>query len=209
MAILSLPASPRFKAGDFRLLTNVFQHRSAADGSTQTVEKAGAHWALEAVLPPMTRAVAAPWLAFLASLDGPAGRFYAGDPFVTTPLGSVPGTPLINGASQTGNSVITDGWTATQSNILKEGDLVAWDLPSGGRSLHMITADVNSDGGGNATLTIHPPLRESPATNATVITASPTCVMRLTDNDATHWEIDAAGIFRASFSAIESFNTGS
>ena len=73
---------------------------SAEDGSVQTKIKPGAQWLLEAVLPPMVQATAQPWTAFLSELDGPAGRFFAGDPFKLAPLGVGTGTPLVAGAGR-------------------------------------------------------------------------------------------------------------
>lgn len=210
MAILAMPASPRFQTGRFSLVTKTRSFMSAEDGSVQTRIKPGAQWLLEAVLPPLLQATAQPWTAFLTELDGPAGRFFAGDPFKTAPLGVATGTPLVDGAAQTGTALITDGWTASTTGILLKGDMFAVDLPGGGRSLHQVTADANSGAGaGAATLSIHPAIRESPANNATIITASPTCVMRLLDDQQAGWEIDSAGFFTIAFTAIESFNLGS
>lgn len=210
MPILSMPATPRFQTGIFSLVTKTRSFTSAEDGSVQTKIKPGAQWLLEAVLPLMVQAAAQPWTAFLSELDGPAGRFFAGDPFKLAPLGVGTGTPLVDGASQIGTSLITDGWTPSQTGIMLKGDMFAMDLPGGGRSLHQITADADSGAGaGAATLAIHPAIRESPANNATIITASPTCVMRLLDDDQAVWSIDSAGFFTIAFTAIESFNLGS
>lgn len=208
MPILSMPGTPRFQSGLFRVVTKTRTFMSSEDGSSQTKIKPGAQWLLEAALPPMTRAEAAPWTAFLAELDGPAGRFYAGDPFALAPLGGATGTPLVNGASQTGTSLITDGWTVSTTGILLKGDYLAMDLPLGGRSLHQLTANADSDGAGAATLPIRPAVRESPADNAAVIVSSPTCVMRLLDDEQAGWSIDAGGFYTIAFAAIESFNQG-
>ena len=208
MAILSLPGTPRFQSASFQSRVNVRQFQSSEDGSVQTGQKPGSVWILEAALPPMSRAVAQPWLAILMQLKGGAGRIYAGEPFMTAPLGSIPGTPLVKGASQTGNSLITDGWTINQSDILLAGDMIAFELPSGGRQLTMITSDASSDGSGDSTLAIEPALRESPADDQAIITASPTCVMRLMDVDGATWEPDTSGLYNIAFTLIESFNTG-
>jgi hypothetical protein len=41
----------------------------------------------------------------------------------THTVGPLGGTPLVNGASQTGASLVTDGWTASAANRLKKGDI--------------------------------------------------------------------------------------
>ena len=48
---------------------------------------------------------------------------------------------------------------------------------------HQLTADANTNGSGEATLAITPPIRTSPADNAAITVASPTCIMKLV-NDA-------------------------
>ena len=87
-------------------------------------------------------------------------------------------TPLVNGASQSGESLITDGWQASTA-ILKAGDIVTIanvnavnpqnrDLTGSGVRQFTVTADVSSDGAGNATLPIFPPLYDSDHQFATV-----------------------------------------
>jgi len=91
--------------------------------------------------------------------------------YYLTTLGAGGGTPLVNGASQTGTSLITDGWPNSTA-ILKAGDLITCANIT---TVYEITADVSSDGSGNATLTINPPIFSggSPANNAAItVTAS-------------------------------------
>lgn len=78
-------------------------------------------------------------------------------------LGAGGGTPLVNGASQTGSSIITDGWPASTA-ILKAGDFIRFDSLS--RAFE-VTADVSSDGSGNATISINPTIfaGDSPVNN--------------------------------------------
>ena len=86
-------------------------------------------------------------------------------PHVVGPLG---GTPLVNGASQTGSSLVTDGWTAAAASRLKKGDVftiasVYAVNPQNYRSTtqlqqFVVTADVSSDGAGAATIPIYPPI---------------------------------------------------
>jgi hypothetical protein len=85
-----------------------------------------------------------------------------------TLLGIGTGTPKVKGANQTGRSLVTDGWTATQTGILKAGDLITlaswpWVLE--------VPADCNSDGSGNATIPINPGILAgwSPADNADLV----------------------------------------
>lgn len=205
MSILSMPTSPGFKAARFLLRGNTQEFRSPLSQSVQTLELTGSRWEGTFELPPMERAKAADWVAFLASLNGRAGRFYAGDPAGKTARGVATGTPLVNGASQTGTTLNTDGWTPSVTGILLAGDYVAFDTPSGWRELHMIAADADSDATGAAALTVAPPLRESPADDEPLILSSPTCVMMLASDEGAAWDLNVVKIFGLRFSAIEAF----
>jgi hypothetical protein len=88
--------------------------------------------------------------------------------------GSGAGTPLINGAGQTGTSIVTDGWTASASGVLLEGDLIQIR-----NQLVMVLADVNANGSGQATISVRPAVRIAPADNASIVTAQPTGTFKL------------------------------
>lgn len=92
----------------------------------------------------------------------------------THTVGPLGGTPLVNGASQTGASLVTDGWTAAAASRLKQGDVftiagVYSVNPQNRNSTgvlqqFVVTADVSSDATGNATLAISPSIITSGAT---------------------------------------------
>ncbi len=68
-----------------------------------------------------------------------------GDPVNTSPRGAATGTPLVKGASQTGNTLTTDGWTTGVTGILKAGDWI--QLGTGSTStLHKLQQAADSDG---------------------------------------------------------------
>tara|TARA_R110000868_G_scaffold191587_2_gene435782 strand:- start:907 stop:1677 length:771 start_codon:yes stop_codon:yes gene_type:complete len=94
-------------------------------------------------------------------------------------VGALGGTPLVNGANQgtinsgaTDNpradttSLVTDGWTAAAANRLKKGDVITLagvnavnpetKADTGALRNFVVTADVSSDGAGNATVIISP-----------------------------------------------------
>lgn len=75
-----------------------------------------------------------------------------------------PGAPLVNGANQTGSSLVTDGWTPNLVGVLKAGDIIRL---TGVPFVRDVLADVNTNGTGQATLTLNPPLFPggSPADN--------------------------------------------
>ncbi len=200
MTILALPAVPKFRQARFSLSSNGLNFPSPLNGSVQTVEFPGARWVLTASLPPMKRDTASAWQSFLVQLRGVSGRFYAGDPKGGVPRGTALGTPLVNGASQAGTSLITDGWSINQPAALQVGDYFQI-----GTELKFVTATVASNGTGQATINFEPPLRASPADNAPIITNNPVCIMRLNDNSQAGWDIEEAGLYGIPFSAIEAF----
>lgn len=201
MTILSMPTTPGFSTASFGLKSNTQTFTSPLSGAQQVVELTGARWYATYNVPPLSAAQAGDWLAFLTKLRGQANTFYGFDPARTTAQGALGGTPLVNGASQTGNSLVTDGWSASVTGVMKAGDYLAYDTSSS-RSLHMVVADANSNAGGNATFSIEPSIRVSPADDAAIITASPSCVMRLTA-DAVTWNETTAKTFGITFSAEE------
>ena len=90
------------------------------------------------------------------------------------------GTPLVNGADQSGTSLVTDGWTASAAVRMKAGDCFT---VAGLDVLFRATADISSDGSGNATITIEPPIvaGSSPANNAALTIASATLTAVILD----------------------------
>ncbi len=162
----------------------------------------GQVWEAEIALAPMERADAEAWIAKLVSLNGREGNFLIGPDYANlTPRGIGTGTPLVNGASQTGYDLITDGWTAGQTGIMKAGDWFQLGSGSSAR-LYKVVVDANSSGGGAATLTIWPKLRSSPADNAALTVSSPVGRFMLAGNE-TEWSIDVASFYGLSFRAVE------
>lgn len=96
----------------------------------------------------------------------------------THTVGPLGGTPLVNGANQNvtydtakntwTQSLITDGWTASAANRLKAGDVFTianvfmvnpkTKASTGILQQFVVTADVSSDGSGNLTASISPPI---------------------------------------------------
>ena len=86
----------------------------------------------------------------------------------THTVGALGGTPLVNGANQTGSSIITNGWTSAAATRLKRGDIIQFASvyavnPKSRQSTgqlrnFVVTADTASDASGNMTIPISPPL---------------------------------------------------
>lgn len=132
--------------------------------------------------------------AFLAQMRGPTTRFLFDEPSIRQ-NGSY-GTPLVNGGSQTGNTLVTDGWS---SEGLLAGDFFSLGSDTGTR-LYQLTADV-TPAAGAATLQFVPALRSSPADNDPLEVVSPRVLLRLTSPIPTR--VDPGDLYRFSFSARE------
>jgi hypothetical protein len=203
MTTISMPTSPGFISSRFGLRANTQSFESPLTRSVQTVEMTGARWMASYTLPPMLPNTenADKWQAFLLQCAGMAGRLYFFDPDKRTPRGIATGVPLVMGGSQTGRSLITDGWTAGQTGIMKAGDYFQV-----GTELHRVVADCNSNGSGQATLTFEPPLRDSPSDNAPLTVTNPLAIGRLVGDEEAQWDAGVKRYEPMTFSVIESFS---
>lgn len=172
--------------------------RSPFSYKTQTQAFSGQMWFSEVTLPPMVRADADLWIAFLLKLNGVQGTMLLGDRSKASPKGTPLGTPVVSGSGQSGQSLVTTGWTPSATNVLKAGDYFQI-----GSRLYMNLNDASANGSGNATLDIFPRLRESPSSGATIITSNCVGLFRLASSSAQMYSVDAASIHGMSFSAEE------
>jgi hypothetical protein len=172
-------------------------------GSRQVFANPRQMWQITVEVAALSRANAEAWLGYLLSLNGPQGTFYMGDPVNTSPRGVGTGTPRVNGAGQSINTLVTDGWTTSQSGIMKAGDWLQVGAGST-QQLVKVTADANSDGFGNATLEIWPRIRTAFADNTSLYVTSPKGVFYLAQPIS--WDVDTDRITKGlSFTAVEAF----
>lgn len=77
------------------------------------------------------------------------------------------GTPLVSGAGQTGSNLVVDAGPNSVTGWLKAGDMIQ---VAGAAVVFDVTASVDTNGSGVATIPIHPPIfvGQSPADNAAV-----------------------------------------
>jgi len=195
---LALPTTPVAKRVRFGLMSNTTVFSSPLTKTEQVLERPGRLWMGQFDLPPMAEAEASAWQAFFLSLRGRRGTFNGYDMAKTAPRGTAPGTPLVNGASQTGYALLTKGWTINQTGILLAGDYFGVNS-----RFHMVVEDANSDGAGLSTLAIEPPLRESPSDSAAITTTAPKVIMRLASDDV-GWDVSEGKIYGFNFQAVES-----
>ncbi len=165
---------------------------SPLNGTVQTLELPGARWTVQMAFPPMAEADAGPFQAWIMQLRGQANRAALFNHARPIPRGTAGGTPLVNGGSQTGATLVTDGWSPGAT-------LLAGDFLGCNGQLHMSVVDAAADGSGNMTITLEPPMRNSPADNAPITINKPTALFilqepetRWTTRPGKHTDIDLA-----------------
>lgn len=144
---------------------------STAHSLQRQVRSRGGHrWLISSAWAVLRRSE---WAAFFGFAQGQRGQYgtftYVLPGNLSNAQGVATGTSLVNGGSQTGRSVITDGWSANITGILKAGDFIKF---TGHNKVYVLTADVNSNGSGQATLAIEPALFVSPSDNELIIVSN-------------------------------------
>lgn len=158
--------------------------RSPFSYVTQAQEHSGKAWSGTVSWPTLLRAEKAEVVTFMRKLHGSFGTFLMGVPGEETPRGSAstdPGTPVVDGAGQTGETLNIRGAPASVNGYLLEDDLI--QLGTGANSrLYSVIADVNTDSIGDATISVWPDLRSSPVDGATVVVSNAKGAFRMVDN---------------------------
>ncbi len=198
---LTLPSHTGIQNITLRAVNTVGMSMSPFTYQQQAVAHAGQRWEVDVTLPSMARADAEQWVAFLVSLRGRLGTFTLGDPVSATPRGSAGGTPLVNGASQTGGVLNIDGCTASQTGWLKAGDYIQLGT-AGSATLHKVLKDADSNGSGQVSLDLWPYIRTAPANDATVVVTNTVGRFRLASNEQ-NWNINEASIYGLTFGGVE------
>jgi len=132
----------------------------------QVRSRGGQRWGFSVRFAPMTRANFDPIFAFSVKQRGQYETFT----WVPTTIGTTSGvtteSPVVDGAASVGaSSCSVDGLTVSTSSILKTGDFFKF---SGQNKIYMCTADMGSDGSGDATLNFAPKLATAVADNETI-----------------------------------------
>ena len=172
---LALPTATGISEITWRFSESVAATESIFSEKVQVSDWLGKRLEANVKLPSMTEAQVREWQGFFLALNGLLGTFRIGPTLDKAQKGVATGTPLINGASQSGTTINTDGWTPDTTGILKAGDWIQI-----GDWLHMVTKDADSGATtGPATLEIWPQLRATPADNDPITLSNPKGLFRL------------------------------
>jgi hypothetical protein len=164
------PGSPPAAFSSIAAVGQRMDENSAPQDGRVLILNAAAYWSLaNGVSNLFTRSVAEPalkgFLAVIANFE-----IYLDQNVQAQTVGAYAGTPIVNGAGQTGSQIVTNGWTASITGLLTVGDVITFSgvhnvnaqpgpngfISTGTLQNFVITAVTNSDSSGNATLNISP-----------------------------------------------------
>ncbi|MDQ2324992.1 hypothetical protein RBI98_09365 [Citrobacter koseri] len=174
MAALEWPEDVCPASLTWRSESNTKTFRSPFNGASQTVRFPGTRWMCSLTFNNLSDEKSRRIDSLVAELDGEYGRVKIRDwgRSGRTPTGS----PLVDGANQTGTELHSKGWTAGMV-VLRQGDYITVN-----NELKIVTADVSSASNGTALIPFAPMLRSSPPANAVIEVANPYGIFKLKDN---------------------------
>jgi hypothetical protein len=191
----NLVGTPGFVPANFQALANVGQRMDEGavpqDGRVLILNPA-AYWSLaNGFVGLYVKSVAEPalkgFLAMIANFE-----IYQDQNAQSFTNGAYGGTPLVNGAAQTGSSLVTNGWTASTA-IFNGGEVITITgvyavnpqshKSTGTLANFLITGPVTSDASGNAVLPVYPaitPAGPPPGNPYQTVSASPANLAAIT-----------------------------
>jgi len=166
----------------------------------QVRSRGGQRWLFTVTFPPLTRADMASIYAFSVKQKGQYETFNWVPTTIGTTRGITSESPVVDGALAVGVAQASvDGLTASTANILRSGDFFKF---SGHSKVYMVTADMSSDGSGDATLSFSPNLESAVANNETITTNSVPFQVAFA-NDTREYNTDASGYYSYDIALIE------
>jgi hypothetical protein len=161
-------------------------------------EFAGQNWIFDVRFSTLTQANGRQIDAFLSKMKGPFTPFDIVMPVISTPQGDMAGTVLVDGASQVGSTINLKGITTGTGLIA--GDYIKF---AGHNKAYKVVTDFVGDGGGLASVEIHPALVTSPPDAALVTFSSVPFTVRATSS--TKYDIRPPDLYGMAITMEESF----
>lgn len=201
MADIILPATLKAAARvEWGYDPNSWALRSPTTRQMQTVGYPGSAWSMRAVFPVRVGMQARLLEVLRVQLRGSQNRLVCHRLDRPALLGLGGGTPVVNGSGQTGASISISGLVANRQGVYQPGDMIGI-----GGELKMVTAVVNANASGVATVTFEPPLRASPAAASAIVTDKPTTRWVLV-SERQRWIVTPGGYQEAhELDLVESF----
>lgn len=165
MTSVVLPTSPGFVSMTHRLITTRTENRPATGSSESRFARMGSRYAFGFETEPLTPEEAMDW----SIIETEGATCVVTIPQVDFDAGA-PGLPLVNGAGQSGTSLILNG--LTPHYVIRRGQWLNITT-SGLIYLYRAAAEVVADATGNATVTLQTLLRVPHADNDPIELAEP------------------------------------
>lgn len=201
VSVVVLPTKPGFRSCEWYAIDTVATNVSPFTRQTQAQKWLGADsWQVTLTLPSLTQAQADDWVSALMEMRGMSNACQIGNPFKLHPRGIVAGAPVVDGGTVVAigsETLYTRGWAANHFRLLLPGDCLQV-----GFRYHQVLNVVNSDGLGNAAISVWPSLREVPVDSAPLILNNPKGLFRLSTNKRA-WSADQTRTTKLSIPLIE------
>lgn len=195
--MITWPNTPAPQTAAARLLDFGSVLRPATGAAAQRIDRAGSRWIWQVTMPPVSHADAEVLRGYLSAARREGLRMRV--PLSGRSQGN-PGTPLVNGAGQSGTTLVCDGFAA--GYIARAGFWFHVVDAAGTRYLHKLNAEVTASALGAATLAFDPPLRAALADNSVIEMSVPT-VEGIVTSDV-EWELTTSFLGQVSFTLEES-----
>lgn len=196
--MIDLPDWPTPNGADIALVDFGALLTPALGGPVQRVNRMGSRFKISVSMPPLTSAkVGRQWVSRLVQGKSEGVRMPL--PLLDFDPG-LPGTVLVNGAGQSGSSLIVDG--ATPNYIFREGQ--PFSILTGGKHhLYLVAVETIANGSGQATLPITPMIRRAHADNDSCYFGEP-MIEGFISGDELSWNLSVEHVIGIRFDISES-----
>lgn len=150
-----------------RPVSNAARTNPQIGGVRQRKVRLGSHFRMEGTFPPLTMDAGRSHAADILACETVVAQLLVPQPELVI---GTPGATLVNGGGQSGFSLVLDG--ATAGYVFRKGQFFNV-VTASRRYLHSVQAQVTANGSGQATLSIWPMLRVTPADNGTLDFSTP------------------------------------
>lgn len=176
--LIDMPTNHNFIKSNFTLVRTVGTTISPFTGKTKTQEYDGSYWVAEVSLPPMERADAAEWQAFLAELNGATNYFKFADPTALTNTGTY-STAYMEADKRINSTGLTLTFNSTNSTITSTSTV--FNNCRVGDFIH-VTGATNEDNNGTHKITAKNSNNLTITSNNSLVTESSTANCKIRQN---------------------------
>ncbi|HEX8419474.1 MAG TPA: hypothetical protein VF638_05615 [Sphingomonas sp.] len=201
MTLIIPPARLPLRGAKWRCPEPAQVNRSGWTGTSKVVGLPGAaSWTLSgSFVTQIGETHARRWRGFFMALRGPRNPFRM--VAIERALQTTAANPAVRAGANRGDTLPLQGLPANQT-VLLTGDLMTVPLPSGHKRLVCLTADLVTNGSGQATASFGPDLGEVPVAGAIVEIREPFGLMRQT-SEPPGWDVDVGQTYSFTLIAEE------